>query len=261
MIVTIVAKTRQGRGACVGGITADGRSVRLIASDAAFNEHYNLEYEIGQRWEIEADRPEKIIPPHVENVVVRHKRPLPPERDLPALIAQHMPIYHGGPQVLYEGRLQTASHGALYICQDGGVPAHSTTFWRPDRPLTRDTSGKRIHYRYPADDGGQTLTFVGFQEPPAEIAAGTLLRVSLAHWWRPEERPDEELRCYVQLSGWLPPGHSDALGDAHAPTIHHAEAVATPTRDETRATLKKTGVAGRDRALALLDEVEKLTLK
>ena len=239
MIVTIVAKTRQGRGACVGGITADGRSVRLIASDAAFNEHYNLEYEIGQRWEIEADRPEKIIPPHVENVVVRHKRPLPPERDLPALIAQHMPIYHGGPQVLYEGRLQTASHGALYICQDGGVPAHSTTFWRPDRPLTRDTSGKRIHYRYPADDGGQTLTFVGFQEPPAEIAAGTLLRVSLAHWWRPEERPDEELRCYVQLSGWLLPGHSDALGDAHAPTIHHAEAVATPTRDEARATLKR----------------------
>jgi len=124
------------------------RDVGIVEEIVRPNEHYNLEYEIGQRWEIEADRPEKIIPPHVENVVVRHKRPLPPERDLPALIAQHMPIYHGGPQVLYEGRLQTASHGALYICQDGGVPAHSTTFWRPDRPLTRDTSGKRIHYRF-----------------------------------------------------------------------------------------------------------------
>lgn len=33
------------------------------------------------------------------------------------------------------------------------------------------------------------------------------------------------------------------------------------TLTETRATLKKTGVAGRDRAVALLDEVEKLTLK
>ena len=33
------------------------------------------------------------------------------------------------------------------------------------------------------------------------------------------------------------------------------------TLTETRATLKKTGVAGRDRALELLDEVEKLTLK
>ncbi len=49
MIVTIVAKTRQRRGACVGGITADGRSVRLIAADAAFNEHYNLKYEVGQQ--------------------------------------------------------------------------------------------------------------------------------------------------------------------------------------------------------------------
>ncbi|MBP8949804.1 MAG: hypothetical protein KBG73_13265, partial [Candidatus Promineofilum sp.] len=76
MIVTIVAKTRQRRGACVGGITADGRSVRLIASDAAFNEHHNLEYEIGQRWEIDADPPREVVPPHVENVIVRHKRRL-----------------------------------------------------------------------------------------------------------------------------------------------------------------------------------------
>lgn len=103
MIVTIVAKTHQGSSACVGGIAEDGRSVRLIASDAAFNEHHNLEYEVGQRWEIDADPPEEIIPPHVENIVVRRKRPLPPEHDLPALIAQHMPIYHGGPEVLYEG--------------------------------------------------------------------------------------------------------------------------------------------------------------
>ncbi len=28
-------------------------------------------------------------------------------------------------------------------------------------------------------------------------------RVSLAHWWRPEQKPDGELRCFVQLSGWF----------------------------------------------------------
>ena len=33
---------------------------RLIAPDAAFNEHHNLEYEVGQRWEIDADPPREI---------------------------------------------------------------------------------------------------------------------------------------------------------------------------------------------------------
>ncbi len=247
MIVTIVAKTHQGSSACVGGITADGHSVRLIASDAAFNEHHNLEYEVGQRWEIDADPPEEIIPPHVENIVVRRKRPLPPEHDLPALIAQHMPIYHGGPEVLYEGRLQTAPGGALYVCQSGGVPSHSTTFWQPDRPLTRDSSGKRIHYRYPGDNGSQTLTFVGFQEPLPEIPAGTLLRVSLAHWWRPAERPDQEVHCYAQLSGWLLPGVDNA------PAVHHAPAAPPLTRDEARATLKR--VFGYDTFRPLQEDI------
>ena len=202
MIVTIVAKTRQGRGACVGGITADGRSVRLIAPDAAFNEHHNLEYEVGQRWEIDADPPREVTPPHVENVIVRHKRRLAPAGDLVGLIERCMPPRVGGPEVLYEGLLQAGTHGALYVGRDGispgrdTIPPYSTTFWRPDRPLRRDTSGKRLHYRYPTDDGGRSLTFVGFQEPPEEIPAGALVRVSLAHWWRPEEWLEEE-RCYV----------------------------------------------------------------
>jgi ATP-dependent DNA helicase RecQ len=76
-------------------------------------------------------------------------------------------------------------------------------FWAPDQPLRLDCEGKRLRYRYPTSDGGRTLTFVGFQEPVPELPAGTLLRVSLAHWWRPKERPAEELRCFVQLSGWF----------------------------------------------------------
>ncbi len=206
MNVVIVAKTRMGSGACVGGITADGRSVRLVASDAAFNEHFNLDYHVGELWEIEADEPGELVAPHVENVLVRRKRRLGPVDDLAAHIERHMPIHQGGPETLYDGLLQAASHGALYVAERTGVPPCSTLFWRPDRPLRRDTSGKRIHYRYPADDGGRSLTFVGFQEPVEEIPAGTLVRVSLAHWWRPDERPEDEARCYAQLSGWVEEG-------------------------------------------------------
>ena len=206
MIVTIVARTRMGRGACIGGITADGRSVRLIAPDAAFNEHFNREYRVGQTWEIEADPPDSLLPPHTENVVVRRKRRLPSTGNLIDLIERYMPPRVGGLDVLYDGLVRGKRGGPLYIAERAGVPAYSTMFWLPDRPLTRDTDGKRIRYRYPTAKGGQTLTFVGFQEPPAEIPAGTLLRVSLAHWWRPDEHPEEELRCYVQLSGWAAPG-------------------------------------------------------
>jgi ATP-dependent DNA helicase RecQ len=99
--------------------------------------------------------------------------------------------------------LQASPSGGLFVAQSTGVPGRSTMFWAPDQPLRLDSEGKRIRYRYPTDDGGQTLTFVGFQEPIEIIPAETLLRVSVAHWWRPRDKPADELRCYVQLSGWF----------------------------------------------------------
>lgn len=203
MKVLIVAKTRQGSAACIGGITFEGRSVRLIAADAATNEHANLEYSVGEVWEVEAEPAPSVVPPHVENVIVRAGRRLGPMSSPDIFIERHMPAQRGAPTALYEGLVQASPTGALYISQAGGVPPRSTTFWRSDQPLRRDDDGKRIRYRYPTADGGRTLTFVGFQEPIAEIPAGTLLRVSLAHWWRPEDQPAHEPRCYVQLSGWF----------------------------------------------------------
>jgi ATP-dependent DNA helicase RecQ len=100
---------------------------------------------------------------------------------------------------------QATNSGALYISERAGIPPYSTTFWRPDQSLQREDDAKRIRYRYPTADGGRSLTFVGFQEPPDVLPAGTLLRVSLAHWWLPPEIADGEYRCFVQLSGYFWP--------------------------------------------------------
>jgi len=208
--VVIVAKTRMGSGACIGGITFDGRSVRLVAADEESNDRFNMEYEVGDVWAVEWVPDEAIIPPHVENVIVTGKRSLPPIDDVMAFIEGQMPPEKGGVDVLYEGLTQVTRAGALYVAERNGVPSFSTMFWRPDRPLRRESDAKRIRYRYPTADGGRTLTFVGFQEPLDEIPAGTLLRVSLAHWWRPKEMTDGEFRCYVQLSGWFLRGPSRA---------------------------------------------------
>ena len=206
MRVLIVAKTRMGSGACIGAITEKGESVRLIPFNADPHDGANGEYEVGEIWEITAEPETSLIPPHNENIVVHKKSRLHVARDTKDLVSAVellMPPKSGDPQELYEGLLKTTSNGSLYIAVDGDIPPYSTTFWRPDQSLTRDTEEKRIRYRYPTENGSCTLTFVGFQEPLETIPAGMLLRVSLAHRWRPKDQPDAEERHYAQLSGWF----------------------------------------------------------
>ena len=203
MKVLIVAKTRMGKGACIGAITEKGESVRLIPFSEDPHDGANREYKVGDIWEISSIPATSLIPPHNENIVVYEKRHLLTTRELEGTIELLMPPNIGDPTVLYEGLLQSTESGALYIAQQSGVPPYSTTFWRLDQPLIRDTEGKRVRYRYPTKNGDRTLTFVGCQEPLEVIPAGTLVRISLAHWWRPEDTPDVEERCYAQLSGWF----------------------------------------------------------
>ena len=203
MRILIVAKTRRGAGACVGGITEEGNSVRLIARDAASNERAGLEYEIGEVWEIDCAPDPDIVPPHVENIIVLRARRLRRSQRVAETIHRFMPPLVGSPEKLFDGVTQATAAGGLYIAERTGLPHRSTMFWAPDQSLRLDCEGKRLRYRYPTSDGGRTVTFVGFQEPLPEIPSGALLRISLAHWWRPKERPSEELRCFVQLSGWF----------------------------------------------------------
>ena len=206
MRVLIVAKTRMGSGACIGAITEKGKSVRLIPFNADPHDGANSEYNIGDIWEITAEPETSLVPPHNENIVVYQKQRLHTTKDTKDLISAIellMPPKTGDPRALYEGLLKTTGSGPLYIPAGDDVPPYSTIFWRSDQPLTRDTEGRRIRYRYRTENGDCTFTFVGFQEPPETIPAGTLLRVSLAHRWRPKDQSDAEERYYAQISGWF----------------------------------------------------------
>ena len=175
MRVLIVAKTRMGSGACIGAITEKGESVRLIPFNADPHDGANREYEIGDIWEITGEPEISLIPPHNENFVVDKKSRLHTTKDVKELVSAIellMPPKTGHPRVLYEGLLKTTRSGSLYIPVGGDLPSYSTTFWRTDQPLTRDTESKRIRYRYPTENGGCTLTFVGFQEPLETIPTG-----------------------------------------------------------------------------------------
>ena len=206
MRVLIVAKTRLGSGACIGAITETGESVRLVPFNADPHDGANREYEVGDIWEIKGEQETSLIPPHNENFVVHKKSRLhttKDTKDLVSVIELLMPPKTGHPRVLYEGLLQNTESGRLHIAKQSDMPPYSTTFWRTDQPLTLDIEKLKLRYRYPTENGGCTFTFGGFQEPLETIPAGTLLRVSLAHWWRPKDKPTTEERCYAQISGWF----------------------------------------------------------
>src|SRR5947199_5142681 len=114
MKVLIVAKTRRGGGACVGGITETGKSVRLIVQDAAHNERAGLEYQVGEVWELEARPDPDIIPPHVENIIVSGAKRLRSSSKVTETIARFMPAVRGGPEQLFDGCTRATTSGGLY---------------------------------------------------------------------------------------------------------------------------------------------------
>ena len=129
--ILIVAKTRQGRGACIGGITFDGRSVRLIAANAETDEQAGMEYEVGEVWEVEISPVAEIAPPHVENVIVRSKRRLAPMTEPETFIQHHLVPKTGGIDVLYDGLTQATTLGTMYIAEHSGIPSCSAPSLHP----------------------------------------------------------------------------------------------------------------------------------
>jgi ATP-dependent DNA helicase RecQ len=244
--VVIVARTRQGSATCLDGITLDGRTLRLTEPSTP-EDGEPLEFRIGDLWEVETEPSAEPAAPPGETRVLRGGRRLQDGIDPAAVAEQKAPPLEGGPEALFEGLAQVLPRGGLYIAERTGVPPFGAQFWRPDRPLRREGSGRRAHYVYPGDEGPRALSFVGFQDAVAEIPAGSLLRVSLAPWWRPEDRPDREPRCHLQISGWF--------GEITADPPEPVAAPAGPPPDLTEARAVLARVFGYDTFRPLQEEV------
>lgn len=191
-------------GVCIGGLTTDGANVRLLPAGRQ-NHPEDAPYAIGDVWEMELTPIAATVPPHVEDHRVGGATKIGRAPSLTTLIPSRAPVWRGGPESLFDGALKYRSSGRAYVGRDQ-VPPSSVGFWLPDRPLeSRSLFGKPGYvYEMP---GGRRVSFryVGYEAPIPSIRAGTLVRVSLARWWRPLDDPDGEECCYAQVSGWYAP--------------------------------------------------------
>lgn len=212
--VIIVSRTRMaGDYVCVGGVDVDNRrSVRLLDMRGHHETAIDCPYQIWDMWDIEYYINQRRPCPHTEdvNVVMRRKIKsvdapnMSVNRFAGVLESSNIPLFRGSLFTVFDGKLKLTDNDKLYISKED-VSTYSTCFWINDKRLLGYTNDRgRWQYRYNdmSNRYGYTISYVGSAEPPADIEPGSLIRLSLAHWWKPEDSDDEE-RCYLQLSGCL----------------------------------------------------------
>jgi hypothetical protein len=203
MQVLIVAKTKMKQGYCVSGIKAsDYQNIRLLPNDGRNNQPFDTPFEVGQVWNIKFKAKEQLTPPHTEDVFVLDKKYVGKGKHLAKFLLRHIPqMFDPDPRKLFGGCIQFTDQGTAYINSIGGVPAHSTGFWKTSRELTlyHNQDGKK-RYRYEHPLIQFNVPFVGNQDALEVIPPNTLIRLSLARWWKKDHYTED--RCYLQLSGW-----------------------------------------------------------
>lgn len=204
MDVIIVAKTHMSNAACVGGVLANGRLVRLL-NEYGYNQDSDSDLEVGEVYTITFNERDYNRPPHVEDILVTsmsYKFTFSSIQRMVDYLQEklNVTIWRGSPDNLFDGKLQWTNNGSGYISENGEIPDCSVGFWIPDRNLTKRIFYEKVRYNYPNVNGWRSFPYVGFNEPIDTIPSGTLVRVSLARWW--DRNGETEDRCSLQLSGW-----------------------------------------------------------
>lgn len=204
---------------CVGGVDVDNRrSVRLLDARGRHETAETCPYTIWDIWDIDYYPNQRRLNPHTEDVNVTRRMKIDRvdapnmsvNRFAELMLNSNIPIFRGSLFSVFDGKLRRTDMDKLYISKED-VPTFSTCFWINDKRLLSYKNDRgRWQYRYTdmSNRYGYTISYVGSAEPLDTIEPGSLVRLSLAHWWKPEDSDDEE-RCYLQLSGCLIEGKNE----------------------------------------------------
>ena len=199
MKVLIVSKTHMANAACVGALTSDSyQNIRLLQLGGS-NLPIDNNYEVGSVWDIQFHHRPGVIPPHIEDIIVQQSQYLGRVHDIKETLLKKAGIWKGSHKDLFDGLVRFTHNGSGYISERIGIPSQSVGFWIPNKPLKKFMDGDKIRYQF--SDENVKIAYVGYAESLDVLPAGSLLRVSLARWWKPNDGA-MEVRCYLQLSGW-----------------------------------------------------------
>jgi hypothetical protein len=202
MEVLILSKTHFGfDSVCVGGmVLSNNQHVRLLNYGGCY-QYIDTELNVGDVWDINFISSKICREPHNEDVIVLSQTYLRRIDNITQVIKNsNLPIWSGSADNIFESKLRWANSGSGFLSVNyPDFPSHSVGFWISNQPLTFENN----YYFYPARNmfSRRKLKYKGVLKPIEVIPANTLIRVSLAKWWKPEDTDTEE-KCYVQLSGW-----------------------------------------------------------
>ncbi len=203
MKVLITSKTKKGKAACVGGLVLENNKFIRLLDRGNNDQPIDTPFNIGDIWNLDFIPVENLVPPHIEDVIIiSHSFYNKVQNIQQVILNSGVKIYYGDPNRIFDGLLRWTKNGSGYI-NSQGIPQNSVGFWIPDRDLIL-AEDKRHYYYYGStnEPTNKRLAYVGFPAPKNIISAGTLTRISLARWWKPEDAVELERRCYLQLSGW-----------------------------------------------------------
>ncbi|MEN2400888.1 hypothetical protein GKZ90_0013975 [Flavobacterium sp. MC2016-06] len=202
MDVLIVAKTNWGAYFCIGGIEIQtNKYIRLMDLNGGYQPS-NTPFKVGQIWDVTYISTPG-VPPHVEDVRITKSKyidTVTPKK----YIVDNCNIWQGDLNNIYDSKL-VWDNGKGFLNNPQNVPINSVGFWQNDRDLILNHSFNKFNYSYSYNNifkRDKKMPYKGEIPPVKTIPAGTLIRVSLAKWWNPVDKPEIEKRCYLQLSGW-----------------------------------------------------------
>lgn len=199
MDVLIVSRTRMKKGVCCGGINLDNGEFIRIHNERGGNLSEEAPFQIGQIYNLQYQTAWNKRPcPHTEDKQIQPSYQLIKvlsESEIIHTIDNLVNVPYGDINVIFDGMLHHSKYAA-YISSDA-IPNYSVCFWRPNSPLYKSEFMGKIRYAFNND----YISYVGFQNVVKTIPEGTLLRMSLANWWAPDDITEK--RCYLQLSGWF----------------------------------------------------------
>lgn len=180
----------------------NGKSYNLLEMNGD-RPAFSRPYHVGEVMEVDFEPAAGLRAPHTEDILVRSTERISGQLpDIAQTAEKYGPVPAGDQKALFDGRLNVTGSGSAFINTQNLVQ-YSASFWRASRPLIKARFQNKTRYILVSTTSKISIPYMGLEvDLPPVISAGTLLRVTLGPWWRPDDSPQVEERCYLQLSAF-----------------------------------------------------------